>query len=66
MAVVSPSSLSVLTPERLYDSVIGPATVGKSNVAPPWYFEASAAGGGTSVPENWLPVVPPFEFWRSV
>ena len=50
LAVVSPSSFSLVTPDRLYDSVIGPATVGNSSVAPPWYLEASAAGGATSVP----------------
>ena len=49
------------TPLRLYDTVIGAATVGKYRSEPPWYFERSAGLGRLSVPAKSTVLV-----WRSV
>src|SRR5579862_4074317 len=49
-ASVSPSSLSVFTLDRLYDTVMGAATSGKLSTAPPWYELSSLGLGRLSVP----------------
>ena len=66
-AIVSAESCRLFTPDRLYDTVIGPATVGKYRYAPPLGLVASAAGYGASVPaqsttwsmKSWRPLPEP-------
>src|SRR3954469_7233643 len=48
LAIVSASSFSLSTPFRLYDTVMGAATVGKYSSAPPLNFGRSAALGSPS------------------
>ena len=54
-------SWSLSTPLRLYETVIGAATVGKYRIVPPWYFGRSADLTVLSVPAKSTVLV-----WRSV
>src|SRR6516162_6616736 len=49
-AIVVASSFRLLTPDRLYDSVIGPITTGKYSTVLPAKFDASLEGTGESEP----------------
>ena len=50
LARVVPLSWRVFTSGRLYDTVIGAATVGKFSTVPPWYEPSSSGLGRLSVP----------------
>src|ERR1700753_526180 len=50
LAMVGPSSLRLVTPDRLYDRAIGPMTTGKYRIVLPLKFDASLAGIGESEP----------------
>jgi hypothetical protein len=49
-AMVVASSLRSLTPDRLYDTVMGPITTGKYSTVFPVKFDFSLSGTGESEP----------------
>src|SRR5215467_6244515 len=53
LAMVGMSSFRLLTPERLYDIVIGPSMTGKYSTVFPLKFATSSEGIGESEPANW-------------
>src|SRR5215471_464353 len=52
-AMTGGSSFRLLTPDRLYDSVIGPSMTGKYSTVLPLKFATSSEGIGESEPANW-------------
>src|SRR6516162_2156871 len=50
LAITGPSSFRLLTPDRLYESVMGPITTGKYSTVLPEKFDASLDGIGESEP----------------
>ena len=52
-AMVVGSSFRLLTPDRLYDIVIGPSMIGKYSTVLPLKFATSSEGIGESEPANW-------------